>query len=142
MLESCSFRLSKQDSNIVAPFIPFPVCIALGCNVPYFVFPFVSYFPPDISLRGLWYVSHTAPLASALPCCSYPPSGSHGAITSRRPVVRTAVKYRRLARGRLFGTSLPCRHFLTSSPIQSLPSCTHKTGERNRKGKIFIRVSH
>jgi hypothetical protein len=104
--------------------------------------PFVSYFPLDISSRGLWCVSHTAPLASALPCCSYPPSGCHGAITSRRPVVRTAVKYRRLATGRLYGTSLPCRHFLTSSPVQFLPSCTHKTGERERKGKIFIRMSH
>lgn len=101
------------------------------------IFLSVSYFPPVVSSHGLWSVSHTTPFTFAFLCCSYPPSGFHGAITSWRPVVRTAVKYRRLATGRLYGTSLPCRHFLTS-PVGFLPSCIHKQEKRNTWKKYVI----
>jgi hypothetical protein len=101
----------------------------------------VSCSPPGSCTRGVWSVSHTIPPTFVL-CCSFPPSDCYGAITSRRPVVRTAVKYRRLATGRLYGTSLPFRRFLTSSPVEFLPPCIHKTGKCRKKGEIYNGMSH
>lgn len=98
-------------------------------------------FPPGSCTRSVWSVCHTVLSTFILLCCSYPPSDCYGAITSRRPVVRTAVKYRRLATGRLYGTSLPFRRFLTSSPVEFLPFCIKKTGKCRKKGE-YIMVCH
>lgn len=126
----CEFSGTEQTSHL-SPSPP------LHCTML-----IVSCFPPGSCTRGVWSVSHTTPLTFVLLCCSYPPSDCYGAVTSRRPVVRTAVKYRRLATGRLYGTSLPCHHFLTSSPIEFLPSGIHKTGKWREKGNIYNRMSH
>lgn len=130
----CEFSgLNKQLAN-PATCHPSPL---LHCTIL-----IVSCFPPGSCTRGVWSVSHTTPLTFVLLCSSYPPSDCYGAVTSRRPVVRTAVKYRRLATGRLYGTSLPCHHFLTSSPIEFLPSGIHKTGKWRKKGNIYNLMSH